>query len=271
MDSFKDFYNQVGANYPEEDVVYKTIRGRIRRQFILNILNGWKGSFLEIGCNLGMYLRLYQGTPKFGMDISMGVLNRLRQSEPNLPIVQSDAQNNCFRSASFNRILCSEVLEHLYSPEKAVSEISRLLKPGGIALITTPNYRGERPGWTSLGALSDYGVEAVKDGLYYHTAFRSEELAEMGRKVGLELVESGTLEHEVKIASRPALPFFLTLRWINARTFQNSRIEKFNQSVFNRIQVLNYNIFKTLGLMKPLVRLISEGVRAYCILRKPIA
>lgn len=47
---------------------------------------------------------------------------------------------NCIpeKDASFDVVLCSEVLEHLPSPEKALTELSRLLKKGGILILTAP-------------------------------------------------------------------------------------------------------------------------------------
>lgn len=40
--------------------------------------------------------------------------------------------------ASFDAVLCSEVMEHLPAPNDAVKEFARLLKPGGILIITAP-------------------------------------------------------------------------------------------------------------------------------------
>jgi len=40
--------------------------------------------------------------------------------------------------ASFDAILCSEVLEHIPDPPKALDEFSRLLKPGGKLILTAP-------------------------------------------------------------------------------------------------------------------------------------
>ncbi len=40
--------------------------------------------------------------------------------------------------ASFDAILCSEVFEHLPSPELALAEFQRLLKPGGKLILTAP-------------------------------------------------------------------------------------------------------------------------------------
>jgi SAM-dependent methyltransferase len=43
-----------------------------------------------------------------------------------------------FESATFDIILCSEVLEHVPEDDKAVSELRRVLKPGGVLVVTVP-------------------------------------------------------------------------------------------------------------------------------------
>jgi 2-polyprenyl-3-methyl-5-hydroxy-6-metoxy-1,4-benzoquinol methylase len=44
-----------------------------------------------------------------------------------------------FASASFDLVWCSEVLEHLADPRAALAELRRVLRPGGVLLLTTPN------------------------------------------------------------------------------------------------------------------------------------
>lgn len=46
---------------------------------------------------------------------------------------------------SFDSIVCSEVIEHVQSPERMVAEFARLLKPGGTVVITTPYRLTETP------------------------------------------------------------------------------------------------------------------------------
>lgn len=53
------------------------------------------------------------------------------------PQIVGDAHELPFENASFSCILCSEVLEHLYDPRKAIAEMYRVLKPGGIVVLTT--------------------------------------------------------------------------------------------------------------------------------------
>ena len=50
----------------------------------------------------------------------------------------SDITNIPEPDASFDAVLCVEVLEHLPDPLKALRELTRLLKPGGIFIVTAP-------------------------------------------------------------------------------------------------------------------------------------
>lgn len=42
-----------------------------------------------------------------------------------------------FRNGEFERVLCTEVLEHLHTPQKAIDEMRRVLAPGGKLILTT--------------------------------------------------------------------------------------------------------------------------------------
>ena len=57
------------------------------------------------------------------------------------PIRQPDtvgaAHNLLFGDDSFECVLCTEVLEHLHTPQKAIDEMKRVLRPGGTLILTT--------------------------------------------------------------------------------------------------------------------------------------
>lgn len=53
------------------------------------------------------------------------------------PDIIGDAHHLPFRDEEFNLILCTEVLEHLIDPRAAVSEMRRVLAPGGKIILTT--------------------------------------------------------------------------------------------------------------------------------------
>jgi SAM-dependent methyltransferase len=54
------------------------------------------------------------------------------------PDVQADAAAAPFGAASFDGVLCSELLEHVPEPLAVLHEIQRTLRPGGVALICVP-------------------------------------------------------------------------------------------------------------------------------------
>lgn len=45
-----------------------------------------------------------------------------------------------YKSNSFHAVVMREVIEHFKNPEIAVKEVYRILKPGGLYIVTTPNY-----------------------------------------------------------------------------------------------------------------------------------
>ncbi len=53
------------------------------------------------------------------------------------PDTVGDAHTLTFKDNSFEFILCTEVLEHLHTPQKAIDEMKRVLKPGGTLILTT--------------------------------------------------------------------------------------------------------------------------------------
>ncbi len=62
-----------------------------------------------------------------------------------------DALNLPFGDASFDKIICSEVLEHVADEDRGIGELVRVLKPGGLLAVTVPTCLTEMLYW----ALSD--------------------------------------------------------------------------------------------------------------------
>jgi ubiquinone/menaquinone biosynthesis C-methylase UbiE len=65
--------------------------------------------------------------------------------------VQGDALHLPFSDATFDRVICSEVLEHIPDDVGAMRELVRVLRPGGTMAITVPRFGPELINW----ALSD--------------------------------------------------------------------------------------------------------------------
>ena len=61
--------------------------------------------------------------------------------------VAADATAMPFADASFSRVIAAEVLEHIGADQAALNEISRVLRPGGVAAVTVPAWLPERICW----------------------------------------------------------------------------------------------------------------------------
>jgi len=98
---------------------------------------------MEIGPGSGVYLPILAKVSKkvTALDIEMSYLNNakiLLKKYNNIEIIAADILYNNIPSATYDLILCSEVIEHIEDPSKAIKEIYRILKPGGILILSTP-------------------------------------------------------------------------------------------------------------------------------------
>jgi len=58
-------------------------------------------------------------------------------------MLQGDAFHLPFRDATFDKVICSEVMEHVHDFTGAARELARVLKPGGLAAVTIPTATSE--------------------------------------------------------------------------------------------------------------------------------
>jgi SAM-dependent methyltransferase len=97
---------------------------------------------LEVGVGAGNVLDEVPTGTRFGLDLSASILRdaRLRLAS-RATLLRGDAAVLPFRRGAFDRVLTSEVLEHLPDPGAAVAELARVTRPGGIVVISVPNER----------------------------------------------------------------------------------------------------------------------------------
>lgn len=95
---------------------------------------------LEEGCGLGHLIgQLEPDFSTFGMDINHWALNQAAGVATHTKLVCSSACELPYSNNSFHAIISKHVVEHLPDPEKAINEIGRILLPGGILILATPN------------------------------------------------------------------------------------------------------------------------------------
>ena len=76
------------------------------------------------------------------IDISASQIELNKKAYPAVNFMRHDAAARFpFAEGSFDVVWCSEVLEHLFSPQFALREMHRVMAPGGRLLVTVP-YHG---------------------------------------------------------------------------------------------------------------------------------
>jgi len=115
-------------------------------------------------------------------------------------LVVADARKLPFRLKKFNKVLCMELVEHLKDPDNLLKEVRRVLKPSGLAIMSTPN--GER--WLRRVARL-VGVE-LKIGVTHVNEFGVNELSKLGLHAGLNTVDRGKLVLDIPYPLVAVLP-----------------------------------------------------------------
>jgi 2-polyprenyl-3-methyl-5-hydroxy-6-metoxy-1,4-benzoquinol methylase len=101
-----------------------------------------RASVLDVGCGIGFFARALQarGAEVIACDIGTDLVARVRMTV-GCECVRADALSlvDQFGTDRFDIVLSSECIEHTPSPERALQQMSRILKPGGRLSVSTPN------------------------------------------------------------------------------------------------------------------------------------
>jgi len=125
----------------ESDVAYKR---RVRRMMAYLDLQPGQNVF-DCGTGMGFYskamLDLVPGLHVWGIDLEERVLRYAQGhlAERGVCLVKGDIHHLPYTSASFDRVVMSEVLEHLHDDAGALREVVRVMRPGALLALTVPH------------------------------------------------------------------------------------------------------------------------------------
>ena len=134
---------------------------------VSNALHHLRGRVLDVGCGSKPYKRLVYGdsfrdpfTEWVGLDIR--------------PVgeIEADMMEMPVEDESFDSVLCVNALQYAINPILALSEMVRVLKPGGVMLLVAPN------------------VDAEDESAFF--SFKMRGLLELTSQLGMELIEAKT-------------------------------------------------------------------------------
>ena len=102
-----------------------------------------RGAALEIGPGSGVYVpllaRLFDRVTVSDVhDAYLDAARALAAAHTNVTVVQDDIRRPALPTASFDVVLCTEVIEHVRESRAALAGMRRLLRPGGVLLLSTP-------------------------------------------------------------------------------------------------------------------------------------
>jgi SAM-dependent methyltransferase len=114
---------------------------------------------LDVGCGEGRHVIhacLEHNILGVGVDLSLRDLHTAHErfipfanynSQSQFVLQQSDATKLPFADHSFDKVICSEVLEHIENYKGVLQELNRVLKPNGILAVSVPRAWPEKICW----------------------------------------------------------------------------------------------------------------------------
>lgn len=98
-------------------------------------------TILEIGCGIGTMVDelSQQGYQAQGTDISNSAIRYGQEKYPGIHLEVQAAERLSYSDQTFDVVLSFDLLEHIAQVDLHVSEVARVLKPGGAYLLQTPN------------------------------------------------------------------------------------------------------------------------------------
>jgi glycosyltransferase involved in cell wall biosynthesis/SAM-dependent methyltransferase len=122
----------------EADMAY-----RRRARIVMDYLDLHDGErVLDYGCGMGFYLMLMGRLRRLdlvGFDFDVRRLEWAEREGVPATLVRGDGLSLPFGDGSFDKVLMSEVLEHVADDRRALAEVHRVLRPGGVLAISVPH------------------------------------------------------------------------------------------------------------------------------------
>jgi methionine biosynthesis protein MetW len=99
-------------------------------------------TILDIGCGNGEFSKILHeswNVKPIGIDISRDYVQKMQDRGYEAYIVNLEDGNLPLKNNSIDGAVCLETIEHIFDADNVLSEINRVLKPGGELIISTPN------------------------------------------------------------------------------------------------------------------------------------
>ena len=193
----RDYYEELWRRLPED---LSPPDWELRREFIRDQLRPGD-RVLDLGCGDGAFTAVVAeaGGQVIGADVAQAAIDRAAAHHPGLDfrLVAID-EPLPFEDCQFDLVWASEVIEHIADTAQWLSEVRRVLAPGGRLLLTTPSHGRAR---MALGGIERFS-EPLGDHLHLYSRRSLESLLdEFGfQDVGVRAVAGPPLLRRLLLA-----------------------------------------------------------------------
>ncbi len=161
----RDYYEELWERLPD-DLHPPDLE--LRRSFVLSHLTP-ADRVLDLGCGAGdLTADLARAAASVvGVDVAETALRRARVRHPEISFLRAEIDGELpLPDNAFDVVWSSEVIEHVADTARWMSEVRRVLHPGGRLLLTTPSHGRLK---LAVGGLERYS-EPLGDHLHLYTA-----------------------------------------------------------------------------------------------------
>lgn len=104
-----------------------------------------KGIILDVGCSNGefLYLARMNGYDVQGVELNSDTAAIAHRN--GIPVHVGSLEQAKFPASSFDVVHMADIIEHARNPRHLLTEVSRVLKPGGLVVLNTPNHEAFFP------------------------------------------------------------------------------------------------------------------------------
>ena len=143
----RSYYHRVHAGHgytPAEPFLFELHAAMLRkleRIFFDGIPRGAR--VLDAGCGRSLFTEIRPDWPFaiVAADVEHALLRERRAEFPGVHWVVAGAHPLPFRDEAFDAVFAGELIEHLVDPREGLAEFGRVLRGGGVLILTTPNRR----------------------------------------------------------------------------------------------------------------------------------
>jgi SAM-dependent methyltransferase len=125
-------------------------------QNMVKLAKNIKGKTLDVGCGQKPYEKFCNSSEYIGLEIDTSKNRKFKKAD-----YFYDGKIFPFKNCEFDSIIINEVFEHVFNPDEFLSEINRVIKRGGILLMSVPFFWDEHEQPFDYGRYSSFGLQYI--------------------------------------------------------------------------------------------------------------